>query len=191
MSLSEQIKEFCKIKIKSMSFHHDELEMTVQKNDVLKIVQFLKDNPNCLFDQLSDITAVDYPNKKNRFVIIYQFLSITHNQRIRLLTQISENEIIPSISSIFQSAIWAEREMWDMFGIYVDGHPDLRRILTDYGFQGHPLRKDFPLTGFSEVSYDPNNRKVVYDKVQLTQDYRDFDFSSPWGDIDTKEIKND
>ncbi len=191
MSLSEQIKEFCKIKIKSMSFHHDELEMTVQKNDVLKIVQFLKDNPNCLFDQLTDITAIDYPNKKNRFVVVYQFLSVTHNQRIRLLTHINEHDTLQSLSSIYQSAIWAEREIWDMFGIYVDGHPDLRRILTDYGFHGHPLRKDFPLTGFSEVKYDPDNRKVVYNKVELTQDYRDFDFNSPWGEEKTKEIKND
>ena len=191
MSLSSQIREYCNINIKSMSINNGELEIKVFKNDLIKMSQFLKDNPNCLFDQLTDLTAIDYPNKKNRFLIIYQFLSVTHNQRIRLLTEIREDQTIPSIHNIFLSAIWAEREIWDMFGIYVDGHPDLRRILTDYGFQGHPLRKDFPLTGFSEVNYDPDNRKVVYNKVQLTQDYRDFDFNSPWGDPKSMEIKND
>ena len=181
MSLSNQIKEYCDIKYKSMKVNLDEVEINVEKENLFKMIQFLKDEPSCLFDQLTDITAIDYPNKRNRFTLVYQFLSVSNNQRIRLICSISKNDIIFSISKLYMSALWAERELWDMFGIYVEGHPDLRRILTDYGFQGHPLRKDFPLTGFDEVSYETESRKVVYNKVKLTQDYRDFDFSSPWG----------
>ena len=181
MSLLNQIKEFCNVKYKSIKVSNGEVEITVERANLLKLVQYLKDNPSCLFDQLSDITAIDYPNKKNRFLIIYQFLSVTNNQRVRVLFPINENDVIPTLSKLYSSALWAERELWDMFGIYVEGHPDLRRILTDYGFQGHPLRKDFPLTGFDEVSYETESRKVVYNKVKLTQDYRDFDFNSPWG----------
>ena len=140
----------------------------------------MKDDPSCLFDQLTDITAVDYPNKKNRFLIIYQFLSITNNQRVRVLCSINANDVIPSISKLYFSALWAERELWDMFGVYVDGHPDLRRLLTDYGFQGHPLRKDFPTTGYLELRYDQEKKKVIYEPVKLTQEYRNFDFMSPW-----------
>ena len=181
MSLSNQIKEYCNVKYKSIKVFRNEIEITVEKENLFKMVQFLKDNPSCLFDQLSDITAVDYPSKKNRYIIIYQFLSVTNNQRVRLLCPIKSDDVIPSVSKLYLSALWSERELWDMFGIYIDGHPDLRRILTDYGFEGHPLRKDFPLTGFDEVSYEAESRKVVYNKVKLTQDYRDFDFNSPWG----------
>ena len=191
MSLSSQIKEYCKVKYSSIKVVLDQVEISVEKDNLLKLIQFLKDDPSCLFDQLSDITAVDYPNKKYRFLIIYQFLSITNNQRVRVLCSINANDVIPSISNLYFSALWAERELWDMFGVYVDGHPDLRRILTDYGFQGHPLRKDFPLTGFDEVSYETESRRVVYNKVKLTQDYRDFDFNSPWGVADKiKDEKN-
>ena len=181
MSLSSQIKEYCKVKYSSIKVVLDQVEILVEKDNLLKLIQFLKDDPSCLFDQLTDITAVDYPNKKNRFLIIYQFLSITNNQRVRVLCSINANDVIPSISKLYFSALWAERELWDMFGVYVDGHPDLRRLLTDYGFQGHPLRKDFPLTGFDEVSYETESRRVVYNKVKLTHDYRDFDFNSPCG----------
>ena len=191
MSLSNQIKEYCKVKYSSIKVVLDQVEILVEKDNLLKLIQFLKDDPSCLFDQLTDITAVDYPNKKNRFLIIYQFLSITNNQRVRVLCSINANDVIPSVSKLYYSAQWAERELWDMFGIYVDGHPDLRRLLTDYGFQGHPLRKDFPLTGFDEVSYETESRRVVYNKVKLTQDYRDFDFNSPWGVVDKiKDNKN-
>ena len=167
MSLSNQIKEYCKVKYSSIKVVLDQVEISVEKDNLLKLIQFLKDDPSCLFDQLSDITAVDYPNKKDRFLIIYQFLSITNNQRVRVLCSINANDVIPSISKLYFSALWAERELWDMFGVYVDGHPDLRRLLTDYGFQGHPLRKDFPLTGFTEVRYNENQKKVVYEDVNL------------------------
>ena len=155
------------------------------------MVLFLKADPNCMFEQLSDLTAIDYPERKKRFSIVYQFLSVKHNNRIRVLCSISENETVPSLAKIFPSSIWAEREIWDMFGIFVDDHPDLRRLLTDYGFQGHPLRKDFPLTGHVEVNYDNNSRRVQYNPVSLVQDFRQFDFSSPWGDnIDNETDKN-
>ena len=155
------------------------------------MVLFLKDDPNCMFEQLSDLTAIDYPERKKRFSIVYQFLSVKHNTRIRVLCSISENETVPSLAKIFPSSIWAEREIWDMFGIFIDDHPDLRRLLTDYGFQGHPLRKDFPLTGHVEVNYDNNSRRVQYNPVSLVQDFRQFDFSSPWGDnIDNETDKN-
>ena len=191
MSLLNQIKEFCNVKYKSIKISLSEVEITVDRENLLKLAQFLKDNPSCLFDQLSDITAIDYPNKKNRFLIIYQFLSITNNQRVRVLLPINYNDVIPTLSKLYSSALWAERELWDMFGVYVEGHPDLRRILTDYGFQGHPLRKDFPLTGFDEVSYETESRRVVYNKVKLTQDFRDFDFNSPWGaEVVIKDKKN-
>ena len=190
MSLSSQIKEYCNVKYRSIKIVLDQVEITVEKDNLLKLFQFLKDDPSCLFDQLTDITAVDYPNKKDRFLIIYQFLSVINNQRIRVLCSISANDVIPSVSKLYYSALWAERELWDMFGIYVDGHPDLRRILTDYGFKGHPLRKDFPLTGFNEVRYSEKEKKVIYEPVKLEQNYRNFDFESPWeGTNYLKEIK--
>ncbi len=181
MSLPEYIKEFSKIDFISINSNFDELEVSISNENLIKMVMFLKDDPNCLFEQLSDLTAIDYLQRKKRFLIIYQFLSVRHNHRIRLLCSISEDETIPSLSKIFPSSIWAEREIWDMFGIFVDNHPDLRRLLTDYGFQGHPLRKDFPLTGNVEVNYDNETSRVLYKPVSLTQDLRQFDFSSPWG----------
>ena len=180
MSLSSQIKEYCNVKYRSIKVALNQVEISVEKDNLLKLIQFLKDDPSCLFDQLSDITAVDYPNKKDRFLIIYQFLSVSNNQRIRVLCSIGPKDLIPSISKLYLSALWAERELWDMFGIYVEGHPDLRRILTDYGFQGHPLRKDFPTTGYLELRYDQEKKKVIYEPVKLTQEYRNFDFMSPW-----------
>ena len=189
VDLEKIINSELNTKINSSYINHEELRLTIDPEDISEVVLFLKNNPNTKFRQLIDITAVDYPNKKDRFLIIYQFLSVTNNQRVRVLGSISANDVIPSMSKLYFSALWAERELWDMFGIYVDGHPDLRRILTDYGFQGHPLRKDFPLTGFDEVSYETESRRVVYNKVKLTQDYRDFDFNSPWGAEDT--IKNE
>ena len=192
MLLINHIKEFCKVNYNFIRTDFDEIEIEVNKENLLEIITFLKDDHTCLFEQLSDLTAIDYPNKNKRFLIIYQFLSVTNNNRIRVLCPISENDTIPSISKIYPSAIWAEREVWDMFGIFIDDHPDLRRILTDYGFQGHPLRKDFPLTGHLEVNYDLDERRVVYNPVSLVQDFRDFDFSSPWGvQIANKSNKTD
>ena len=184
MSLHEYIKEFSKIDFISINSNFNEIEVNISNEKLIEMVMFLKDDPNCLFEQLSDLTAIDYPQRKKRFLIIYQFLSVRHNNRIRLLCSISEDQAIPSLAKIFPSSIWAEREIWDMFGIFVDDHPDLRRILTDYGFQGYPLRKDFPLTGNVEVNYDSDVRRVVYKPVSLVQDFREFDFTSPWGVLD-------
>ncbi len=191
MSSLEYIKEFSNIDIISIDYNFEEIEIQISIDNLVQMVLFLKDDPNCMFEQLSDLTAIDYPERKKRFSIVYQFLSVKHNNRIRVLCSISENETVPSLAKIFPSSIWAEREIWDMFGIFVDDHPDLRRLLTDYGFQGHPLRKDFPLTGHVEVNYDNNSRRVQYNPVSLVQDFRQFDFSSPWGDnIDNETDKN-
>jgi len=140
----------------------------------------LRDDPVAAFTQLSDLTAVDYPERPNRFEMVYQLLSIRNNMRLRLLVPVTEGQPVPSIVGLFSSANWAEREVWDMFGIFFAGHPDLRRLLTDYGFEGHPLRKDFPLTGHVEVRYDDTLRRVVNEPVSLVQEFRDFDFLSPW-----------
>ena len=187
MSLIEHIKEFSKINFNSVNIANDEFEINVSKDNLIDLITFLKDDPSCMFEQLSDMTAIDYPKNDKRFLIIYQLLSINNNLRIRLCCDISEEQTLPSISKIYNSAVWAERELWDMFGIFVENHPDLRRLLTDYGFLGHPLRKDFPLTGNVEVSYDVENRRVIYDKVKLMQDYREFDFTSPWGVSDSSK----
>ena len=138
------------------------------------------DDPILQFKQLTDLTAVDYPERAQRFEVVYQMLSLALNARMRVLTSVEDGDIVPSVIDLFASANWAEREVWDMFGIFFSGHPDLRRLLTDYGFEGHPLRKDFPLTGYVEVRYNDTERRVVYEPVHLTQEYRDFDFLSPW-----------
>ncbi|MDX1949417.1 MAG: NADH-quinone oxidoreductase subunit C [Rickettsiales bacterium] len=148
--------------------------------NLLKLLTELRDNPETLFKQLVDITSVDYPNKANRFEVIYQFLSLKHNKRLTIKIKLAEDEILPSVTSVFSNANWFEREVWDMYGIRFSNHPDLRRILTDYGFEGHPQRKDFPLTGFLEVRYDEKKNKVVYEPVHLHQEFRNFDYLSPW-----------
>ena len=147
---------------------------------IVKTMIFLRDNRNCQFKQLMDICGVDYPERDQRFDVVYNLLSLTHNSRIRVKIQTNEENHVPSISSVFSSAAWWEREAWDLYGIFFSEHPDLRRILTDYGFEGHPLRKDFPLTGYLEVRYDDEQKRVVYEPVKLTQEYRNFDFLSPW-----------
>ena len=144
------------------------------------MLKTVRDDPILQFRQLSDLTAVDYPDQVDRFEVIYQMLSIALNARLRIVTTAADGAIVPSAIELFASANWAEREVWDMFGIFFSGHPDLRRLLTDYGFEGHPLRKDFPLTGYVEVRYNDTERRVVYEPVKLTQEYRDFDFLSPW-----------
>ncbi|MDD7970128.1 NADH-quinone oxidoreductase subunit C [Roseinatronobacter alkalisoli] len=145
-----------------------------------KLARFLQSDENMRFSTLVDITAVDWPGRRKRFDMVYHFLSMYRNHRIRLKVEVAEDEIVPSISDIHPSANWFEREVFDMFGILFSGHPDLRRILTDYGFRGHPLRKDFPTTGYTEVRYDESLKRVVYEPVQLVQEYRQFDFMSPW-----------
>ncbi len=162
-------------------------EAFFKKEDLLKVLNELKDNELFNFDQLIDITAIDYPSRDNRFEIIYIFLSMKKNKRIVLRTSIGENESLESIIKIFKASDWYERECYDLFGIKFNNHPDLRRIMTDYNFEGHPLRKDFPLTGHSEVRYDDIEKKVVYEPVKLTQEYRDFDYTSPWEGI-SKDI---
>ncbi|WP_111732708.1 NADH-quinone oxidoreductase subunit C [Roseovarius amoyensis] len=158
----------------------DELTVDVALNNIVGLVEFLKTDPSCRFSTLVDITAVDHPERPRRFDVVYHFLSMYQNQRIRLKMAVREEDIVPSITSVHPSANWFEREVFDMFGILFSGHPDLRRILTDYGFRGHPLRKDFPTTGYTEVRYDEVQKRVVYEPVNLVQEYRQFDFMSPW-----------
>ena len=157
-----------------------ELTVEVALASIPGLVEWLKTDPSCQFSTLVDITAVDHPGRAKRFDVVYHFLSMYQNHRIRLRTAVREEEMVPSITAIHPSAGWFEREVFDMFGILFSGHPDLRRILTDYGFQGHPLRKDFPTTGYVEVRYDEVEKRVVYEPVKLVQEYRQFDFLSPW-----------
>ena len=150
----------------------------------------LKNTETLNFSQLTDLTAVDYPDRLRRFELVYQLLSIENNKRVRIICSIDDGQIVPSVTSIYKSAEWPEREVWDMYGLFFSDHPDLRRLLTDYGFEGHPLRKDFPLTGFNEVRYSEKEKKVIYEPVKLEQNYRNFDFESPWeGTNYIKEIK--
>ena len=178
-------------KIKSSSIKNEELIIEIAEGDLIDTVQFLKSNERCKFKQLIDIAGVDYPENEKRFELVYLFLSHEHNLRIKLLIKFQINQPINSLTKIFPSANWMEREVFDMYGIKFKNHPDLRRILTDYGFKGHPLRKDFPLTGFNEVRYSEKEKKVIYEPVKLEQNYRNFDFESPWeGTNYIKEIKN-
>ena len=170
---------------------NEELKVEINVNDLIEVVQFLKSNDKCKFRQLIDIAGVDYPEKDKRFRLVYLFLSHENNVRIKILIKFQTNEIIHSLTKIFPSSNWMEREVFDMYGIKFKNHPDLRRILTDYGFKGHPLRKDFPLTGFNEVRYSEKEKKVVYEPVKLEQNYRNFDFESPWeGTNYIREIKD-
>tara|TARA_B100001996_G_C18644351_1_gene586810 strand:- start:1054 stop:1644 length:591 start_codon:yes stop_codon:yes gene_type:complete len=174
-------------KIKSSELKHNHIFLSIEDKDLIEVVLFLKTNANLKFKQLIDITAVDYPENEKRFKIVYLFLSHEYNQRIIINLFVKENELVSSLTSIFPSANWMEREVFDMYGIEFKDHPDLRRILTDYGFEGYPLRKDFPLTGHNEVRYSEDEKKVIYDSVKLEQNYRNFDYESPWEG--TKYIK--
>ncbi len=166
--------------VASTAMTRDELTLEASASDLPALIEFLKIDEQCRFASLVDITAIDYPGDERRFCVVYHFLSMYRNQRIRVKAYVREEEIVPSITDIFPAANWFEREVFDMFGILFSGHPDLRRILTDYGFRGHPLRKDFPTTGYTEVRYDEVAKRVVYEPVSLTQEYRQFDFMSPW-----------
>tara|TARA_B100001057_G_C22583337_1_gene846013 strand:+ start:28 stop:633 length:606 start_codon:yes stop_codon:yes gene_type:complete len=178
--LEKKINSELTTKIKKTEIKHHNLYINIDKNDLLDVTLFIKTNQDTKFRQLIDITVVDYPENNLRFEIIYLFLSHEFNQRIILKYFISENEVISSLTSIFPSANWMEREVFDMYGVNFKDHPDLRRILTDYGFEGHPLRKDFPLTGHTEVRYSEEHKKVVNEPVKLEQNYRNFDYQSPW-----------
>lgn len=160
-----------------------ELALELEADKLLKVLTYLRDDVNCQFKILLDICGVDYPERERRFDVVYHMLSLTQNLRVRLKIQTDENTPVPSAVELFNAAGWWEREAWDLYGIFFAGNPDLRRILTDYGFEGHPLRKDFPLTGYVEVRYDDEQKRVVYEPVKLTQDFRNFDFLSPWEGI--------
>jgi NADH-quinone oxidoreductase subunit C len=166
--------------VQSTAIAFGELTVTANLAHLVELIEFLRDDPSCRFSSLVDITAVDLPQRVERFDVVYHFLSMYRNQRIRIKVAVREDEMVPSMHTIHPSANWFEREVFDMFGILFSGHPDLRRLLTDYGFRGHPLRKDFPTTGYVEVRYDEAQKRVVYEPVKLVQEYRQFDFMSPW-----------
>jgi NADH-quinone oxidoreductase subunit C len=163
---------------------HGMLSITANAADIIRVTTFLRDDPRCQFVCIIDVTAVDWPSRERRFDVVYHFLSPTKNARIRVKVETDEVTPVPSIISVFRGADWFERETYDLYGVLFTGHPDLRRLLTDYGFEGHPLRKDFPLTGFVEVRWDDEQKRVVYDPVQLAQEFRNFDFLSPWEGTD-------
>ena len=191
IDLEKKINSELTTKIKNTLIKHNQIYVEIDKEDLLDVVLFIKTNQDIKFRQLIDITAIDYPEETQRFKIVYLFLSHEFNQRMILSYFINEKEIISSLTSVFPSANWMEREVFDMYGVKFKNHPDLRRILTDYGFKGHPLRKDFPLTGFNEVRYSEKDKKVIYEPVKLEQNYRNFDFESPWeGTEYLKSIKN-
>ena len=190
-NLEKLINSELSSKIQSSLIENEELLIEVVEKELIDVVQFLKTNESCKFKQLIDIAGVDYPDNEKRFELVYLFLSIENNTRIKILIKFQIEQAINSLTKIFPSANWMEREVFDMYGIKFKNHPDLRRILTDYGFKGHPLRKDFPLTGFNEVRYSEKEKKVIYEPVKLEQNYRNFDFESPWeGTNYIKKIKN-
>ena len=185
--LEKKINSELASKVKKTEIKHGQVYIEIEKDDLIDVTLFLKTNESTKFRQLIDITVVDYPEENQRFKLVYLFLSHELNNRIILSYYINENEVISSLTSIFPSANWMEREVFDMYGVNFKDHPDLRRILTDYGFEGHPLRKDFPLTGHNEVRYSHETKKVIYEPVKLEQNYRNFDYESPWEG--TKYIK--
>ena len=166
--------------VRDFAVANGELTVRVSAVHVVSVIEFLKTNSACKFSSLIDLTAIDYPTREKRFDAVYHLLSMYQNQRIRVKCAVREDQVLPSITSVHPSANWFEREVFDMYGIMFSGHPDLRRLLTDYGFRGHPLRKDFPTTGYIEVRYDEEQKRVVYEPVQLTQEFRNFDALSPW-----------
>ena len=178
-------------------FDFGELMLLARPEGIVKVLKFLRDDVNCRFKQLVDVCGVDYPEREPRFEVVYNLLSLTNNSRIRVKVGVAEDTPVQSVTGIFSSANWWEREVWDLFGVYFSDHPDLRRILTDYGFEGHPMRKDFPLTGYVEVRYDEEQKRVVYEPVKLTQEFRNFDFLSPWEGVqrllpgDEKAVEQD
>ncbi|MBC8454114.1 NADH-quinone oxidoreductase subunit C [Candidatus Pelagibacter sp.] len=188
IDLEKKINSELTTKIKKTEIRHEQLYINIDNEDLIDVTLFIKSNENTKFRQLIDITVVDYPENAQRFKVVYLFLSHEFNQRIILSYLISENEVIPSLTPIYPAANWMEREVFDMYGVKFKDHPDMRRILTDYGFEGHPLRKDFPLTGHTEVRYSEEQKKVISEPVKLEQNYRNFDYESPWEG--TKYIKD-
>ncbi len=178
--LEKKINSELTTKINTSKIKHSQIFINIDREDLIDVILFLKNNENTKFRQLIDITAVDYPQKDKRFKLVYMFLSHEYNYRLVLEYFINEDEIVPTITNIYPASNWMEREVFDMYGIKFKDHPDLRRILTDYGFEGYPLRKDFPLTGHNEVRYSEDEKKVIYEPVKLEQNYRNFDYESPW-----------
>jgi NADH-quinone oxidoreductase subunit C len=189
--LADHVAEKLAPYIEGYEFAQDELVVRAKRKDIVRVLDFLRDDKECRFRLLVDLTAVDYPNRAERFDVVYNLLSLRHNHRIRIKVSAAEDALVPSATSIFSSAGWLEREVWDMYGILFEGHKDLRRILTDYGFEGHPNRKDFPLTGYVELRYDEELKRVVYEPVKLTQDFRNFDYLSPWEGMTNIQLPGD
>jgi NADH-quinone oxidoreductase subunit C len=183
-SLGQTIKKSLGASVTGYAVTRGELTLTVKAADIVKVARFLRDDPACLFTCLIDVTAIDWPGREKRFDVAYHLLSPRINQRIRVKAELGEGETIASLIEVYRGVDWFEREAYDLYGVLFTGHPDMRRILTDYGFEGYPLRKDFPLTGFVEVRYDDEQKRVVYDRVQLAQEFRNFDFLSPWEGTD-------
>jgi NADH-quinone oxidoreductase subunit C len=181
--LGEYVQAALPQEVGSVDTSRDELVIVVRRESIVRVLTFLRDDVNCQFKQLMDVCGVDYPGRPERFEVVYNLLSLTHNRRIRVKVWTDEQSAVPTVTGVFNSAGWWERETYDLYGIWFREHPDLRRILTDYGFEGHPLRKDFPLTGYVEVRYDDELKRIVYEPVKLTQDFRNFDFLSPWEGI--------
>ena len=179
-NLEKKINSELTTKINSSKINHSQIYINIDSEDIVDVILFLKNNDKTKFRQLIDITSVDYPQNEKRFKLVYLFLSHQYNSRLILECYINEDEVVPSITGIYPAANWMEREVFDMYGVKFKNHPDLRRILTDYGFEGYPLRKDFPLTGHNEVRYSEDDKKVVYEPVKLEQNYRNFDYDSPW-----------
>lgn len=178
--LSEYIAATIPDDVGGIAVWRGELSLEVLPKNIVKVLTFLRDDVSCQFKQLVDLCGVDYPEREKRFEVVYHLLSLTHNLRLRIRIAIRDGAAVPSVTGVFSAAGWLERETWDLFGIPFSDHPDLRRLLTDYGFEGHPLRKDFPLTGYVEVRYDEEQKRVVYEPVHLVQEFRNFDFLSPW-----------
>ncbi|HVV61514.1 MAG TPA: NADH-quinone oxidoreductase subunit C [Pseudolabrys sp.] len=182
--LGQTIRSALGASVTGVSVVRGELTVTANAADIVKVATFLRDDPECLFSCIIDVTAVDWPKREKRFDVVYHFLSPMMNRRVRVKIETDERTPVPSIIAVFRGADWFERETYDLYGVLFTGHPDMRRILTDYGFEGHPLRKDFPLTGFVEVRYDDEQKRVVYEPVRLAQEFRTFDFLSPWEGTD-------
>ena len=178
--LKDHIEESLGDAVNSIEISFGEMTVNARRAEIVKVISFLRDDPLCRYSSLIDVAGADYPGRNRRFDVVYHMLSMSHNTRVRIKATTDETVPMPSITGLFPNADWYEREAFDMYGISFDGHPDLRRILTDYGFEGHPLRKDFPLSGFVEVRYDEERKAVIYEPVDLPQEYRSFDFMSPW-----------
>jgi NADH-quinone oxidoreductase subunit C len=189
--LGDTVAELLGADVLALATLHGQVIVNVPAERIVPVLTRLRDAPNLLFEQLIDVCGVDYPDRPLRFEVVYNLLSVSHNLRVRVKVATDEDTPVPSVVGVYPSANWFEREAWDLYGIFFSDHPDLRRILTDYGFDGHPLRKDFPLTGYVELRYDPDQRRVVYEPVKLTQEFRTFDFASPWEAITDIQLPGD